>query len=399
MFESLKKSEIFIIFCVWFAAAVSLLAENINAIALYAVLPIAFLTTIFFKWNSGRSKYLSILIILYLWILFSVLWATDTQMAMRQMRQILGAFIYCVIIVKNGQNPKCIIWFYITYIIIIMGDWYYAYNNIFGVVEFGEDRLNDEKLNANTLAYHTFYVTMTLFVLGEMTENRIRKAFRILFLTTIPLSWITAMLTASRQVLLLQVPFIACLLFVRYLKNSSSKNKIAFVIMVMVLGLLSFRSLMSAYEDSTLSQRMEMETKEDSRVTLAKDAFEVGVEHFPLGVGPGNYIIYSYNKHFSHNTYLELFANEGIVGVLIYVWLMLSFMHNQIRRYKKYKDNFFLVFALFGFFYIADGIFYSFYQVLWLIGFFMLVATHSEVYYRENYVDNQNIEVAQSTMS
>ena len=399
MFKSLRTSEIFIILCVWFSATVSLLAESINAIALYGVLPIAFLTTVMSKWNSGRSKYLSILIILYLWILCSVLWATDVKIAMIQMKQILGAFILSVIFVKNCQNPKCILWFYITYIIIIFGDWYYAYSNIFGEIDLGEDRLNDDKLNANTFAYHTFYVTMTLFVLGEMTKNKMRKVFRILFLATLPLSWLTAVMTASRQVLLLQVPFIASLLYIRYFKNAPSKNKILFVMVMIVLFLVSSRSLVKIYEDSTLAQRMKMELNEDPRALLAKDAFNVGVEHFPLGVGPGNYIVYSYSHHFSHNTYLELFANEGILGFLIYTWLMVYFIRNQIRRYKKYNDNLFLVFASFGLFYIIDGFFYSFYQGLWLMGFFMLVATHSEVYYRENYVDNQNIEVAQSTMS
>lgn len=386
MFKSLNASEIFIIICVWFSAAVSLLANNINAIALYCVLPIAFLTTIILKWDSGYNKYLSILVALYLWILFSVLWATDIQHATRQLKQILGAFIFCVIVVKNCQNHKCIPWFYVAYIILLIGDWYYSYNNIFEVIDVGTDRLNDDKLNANTFAYHTFYVTMALFILGEMTTSINRKVLRILFLFTIPLSWLTAMMTASRQVLLLQVPFIAILLFIRYIKNASITNKILFVIVALLLFFLSYNSIIEKYEDSTLHQRMEMKIDEDTRIKLLKDAFRVGIEHFPIGVGPDNYVVYSYNKHFSHNVYIELFANEGIVGLVLYLWLMVLFMKNQVRRYKDFNDPVFFVFALFGFFYIIDGIFYSFFQHLWLIGFFMLVATHSEVYYRDKYI-------------
>lgn len=385
MFKSLSINEVFIIVCVWFSAAVSLLSDSINAVALYGVLPIAFLMTILFKWNSGRSKYLSILIVLYIWILFSGLWATDIQHAMRQFKQILGAFIFCVIVVKNCQNQKCIPYFYVAFIILLIGDWCYAHNNIFEVIDVGEERVNDDKLNANTFAYHTFYVTQALFLLGEMAKNGIRKTLRVLFLLTIPLSWFTAMMTASRQVLLLQIPFIAGLLFVRYIKNASVNNKIAFVIVALSLFILSTPSVMEKYGDSTLAQRMQIDLKEDSRVDLVKDAIRVGVEHFPLGVGPDNYIVYSYNQHFSHNVYAELFANEGVVGLVLYLVLMGSFMRNQLRRYRWYKDHTFLIFALFGAFYILDGIFYSFFQHLWLIGFFMLVATHSEVYYRDKY--------------
>ena len=65
-------------------------------------------------------------------------------------------------------------------------------------------------------------------------------------------------------------------------------------------------------------------------------------------------------------------------------------MKVQIRRYKKFKDKYFLVFGFFGLFYIIDGFFYVFYAQIWLISFFILVATHSDTYYKTKMLEYGN---------
>lgn len=390
IFKTLKTTDLVITLCVWFAACVSLMADSINSIALYCILPIAsFITFKKYSWIK-HNKYISILIYLYLWILLSVAWAANTDISFRQIKQIVGVILLCYIIAANGQKTKNYPWLYFTFVILLVGDWYYAYNNIFGIIDLGVDRLDDEKLNANSLAYHTFYVTMAIYVLGNLDNFRFRKIFRWLFLLTIPLSFQTALLTASRQVLLIQAPFIFLLLIVRYYTKISAVKRMLFIICLVAACATLGHKVYSEYENSTLHQRAEQDLKEDSRTKLMKDAFKVGMEHQPFGVGAGNYIVYSYNKHFSHNNYLELFANEGIIGLWIYLWMMFHFMKVQIRRYKKYKDKYFLVFAFFGLFYIIDGFFYVFYAQIWLISFFMLVATHSDTYYKTKMLEYDN---------
>lgn len=381
--------ERIILLCTWFAAAASLLSDLINQLALYVVLPLAFILS----WNLGKSrpnKYMIILILLYIWIAISLLWATNTNLAFRQLQQILGAFVLCFILSVNALKQKNLPWLYTIFIILLIGDWYYAYNNIFDVIDIGVDRLDDEKLNANSLAYHTFYVTMAVYILGTLETFRFRKIFRWLFFLTIPLSFQTALLTASRQVLLIQAPFIFALLVIRYYAKISIAKRMLFIICLVAACATLGHKVYNEYENSTLHQRAEKDLKEDSRTKLMKDAFKVGMEHQPFGVGAGNYIVYSYNKHFSHNNYLELFVNEGIIGLWIYLWMMFHFMKVQIRRYKKFKDKYFLVFGFFGLFYIIDGFFYVFYAQIWLISFFILVATHSDTYYKTKMLEYGN---------
>lgn len=381
--KKLSGNDTLVMVCVWFAAIVSFISDSLNSIALYAVLPLAFITTFISYGKIQVNKYFNMLVLLYIWIFISVLWATDTSVAMLQMNQILGSFILCYIFSVKAKNEHNIIWLYLTYFFILFSAWNYAYNNILSVIELGEDRVGDSKLNANTLAYFTFYFTFVSYILGEIINSVFWKKFmRWVFISTIPLTFYTAIFSASRQVLIIQIPLIIILLYIRYLKGKSTSRKMLFVFVLGVCSLIATPSILETYNDSYLSTRNEENIEEDARTKLAIDAFNVGWDHFPLGVGPGNYLIYSYCKHFSHNTYLELWANEGIIGLMIYLKLLFVFLKCQWRRYKRFKDNIFLSFFVFGIFFVADGFFYSFYERLWLIGIFIIVASHSELYYR-----------------
>lgn len=377
---------------VWFAAIVALLSDSLNALALYGVLPIAFIATYLSYGKLQVNKYFNLLMLLYLWIAISVIWATDTAVAMRQMKQILGSIILCYIFAVKARNERNIVWMYLVYFLILAFAWHYAYNNIFSMIELGEERINDSKLNANTLAYYTFYFTFASYMLGEIINSQFwRKLMRWIFILAIPLSFYTAIFTASRQVLIIQIPLFIILLYIRYLKEKNVSRKMLFIFTLGVCTLIAAPSVLNTYNDSYLRTRSEADIEDDSRAKLAKDAFQVGCDHFPFGVGPGNYLVHSYNKHFSHNTYLELWANEGVVGLIIYLSILTIFIKRQWKRYKRYKDNIFLSFMVFGLFFAIDGLFYSFYEHLWLIGFFIIVVSHSETYYKKK-VTNQITE-------
>ena len=383
----IKQDRLFVkdylfIASIWFCAFAGLLSDSINKLALYGVVPTLFVITFLSSRRIITNKYMNLLSALFLWILFSVLWATNIELALVQVHQILGAFILCYIFCVKGQNEKYLPGLYLSFIVLLIGDWYYAYNNMFDVMNLGVDRLNDHKLNANTFGYHTFYATFSVFILGEW-DWKIKKVLRALFLLMIPLSFITAIYTASRQILLIQTPLILLLLYGRYYKSSRLIMKLVTLIILVVTIVIFAPKVNQLYDGSTLQKRNEVEVKDDVRVKLMADAFKVGNNHFPLGVGANNYMIYSFDQHFSHNTYLELYANEGVIGVLLYVAMLGVFLKRQLTRYLKTKDLMFFYFLVAGVTFAVDGFFYVFYPYLWLISFFILIATHGETYYKK----------------
>ena len=268
-----------------------------------------------------------------------------------------------------------------------MSVWNYARNNILGDITFGEDRLDDDKLNANMMAYYTFYVTFALFMLGEIVKKRrVNKLCRVSFLLTIPLSFIVAIYTASRQVFVIQIPLLAVLMYRRYFISAKRLYKFLFVIAVIALSIYAIPKAWSIYEDSLLRYRnVQTNLEEGVRTKLMIDSFQVGLNHFFTGVGAGNYSAYSFDGHFSHNTYLELFANTGILGIVLFIVLMVKYIKNQYRRYKATSDRMFFYFFWFGTMFALDCMFYVFYPKIWLMGFFLLVASHSESYFNNLY--------------
>lgn len=379
------KLKFFCILLLYFAAFVSY-DDALNVIALYGAIPLAFMLSFLGNNSLKKNRYVKLLSLLFLWVAFTYLGATYMAEANNQMKNILGVFVFSVTLANLSKDKRCLPWLYVIYLIIFIQAIVYAQNHILiEGFDTSTDRLNDQKLNANTVAYYTFFVTFALFELGNkylVTNEILIKVFRILFLAMYYVSFMVAIYTASRQVLLIQLPLLTLLTYMRYINRASVTRKITFAFVAIAVCIASSSMIEETYDNSFLKVRAEKEIKDDSRSSLVKDAIKVGTEHPIMGVGPGNYVRYSYNAHFSHCTYTELFANTGMLGFLIYAYLLGVFVHTQYKRYRNYKDKTYMVFLICGLIFVFDNFFYVFYVDLWLTGFFILFASHSEQYYK-----------------
>lgn len=382
MIKNLTITEKLSLLCLYFAAAIRL-DESLNVIALYFAIPLSFVLSFVSVKGLLCNKYLKLFIILCLWICLSYLGAEYIEAANRQMKQILGVVLLCVTIANLSRKEKLIPYLYFIYIILFVAAYKYALDHVLDSnFDFSEDRLNDDKLNANTLAYYLFFNTVALFFGGEFfSKKRCSMFFKLLFICVIPVSFLTAILTGSRQVLVIQIPIILFFLAFRYVKVNV---KSIIYLFFLLLGSFILYNTVGAkfYENSYLKYRYEMNIKDDERFYLLNRAIEVGMENPLFGVGPGNYLYYNQVKGFSHCTYTELFANTGVVGLVLYMMLIFVFMRRQWLRFRFYKDKMFIAFFFIGIIFILDNMFYVFYTNLWLMSFFILIASHSEVYYK-----------------
>lgn len=376
-----KKFYISIVVTLLYLSALFSLHDSLNSVALYALLPGAFFLTTFQKESFKVNIFFGILMMLYLWILYVTPFSTNLTFSNIQLKQLVGCVIVSYIIVVQSNNEKTIPWLYIIYIIIYVVSIDYTINNILNTMELGEDRASDEKLNANQLAYYTFYVTFVLFMLGEIiTYKWLRILFRILFFGIIPMSLWIAYITASRQVLIIEVPLIAILLFLRYWTYASRNSRIIFVVLLCCIAPILLKSVSSIFQESLLVERSE-DIGDDTRLELISETIDIGLKNPLVGVGPGCVRLYTSERAFAHNTFLELFASTGVIGMTLFILLLWKFIARQIKRYIAYKDKMYMYFLIFGIFFTIDQVFYVFYQAMYLISFFILVASHSEIYY------------------
>ena len=372
--------------CLFFASFVSLYSPIANTIGLYLAIPLACMIATLFNKGFHTNIYEKLLYGLFVWDCIAYLWADNKDLASTELHMILGAFllVYCISIF--ARKLRFIPYLYFVYVLLYLSAWNYAIHNIFTVMVDDSDRLNDEMLNANTMAYYTFYVTFLSFMLWQITKNRwVKRLWGISFWLMLPISFGVSLLTASRQVIIIQIPLYGMLLYERYIRGVQIKKKIQFSIAAVFVIVAISGQILNIYENSFLKQRAEKNVADDSRMELVHDATKVALRNMPLGVGSANYQGVSCRRQISHNSYLEAFVNMGIVGLILYAALMASFTIRQWKRYKRYEDKMYFYFFTFGLIYVLDGVFFVFYNAIWLISFFMLVAAHSETYYSEHH--------------
>lgn len=383
-----SRTDFICILLVCFSAAVGLI-PSLNTYAIYLAIPLSSLLLFLKEGYSGSNKYFKTLCVMYLWVAFSSTWATYQDAANRQLHQLVGVILLGYTLTSLSKKLKNIAPLYIVFIISYAAVWYYAQNNILSVISVGVDRLSDDFLNANTLAYYTFYYTFSTFMISQISEGKMKKLSFCLFLFAIPISLYTALLTASRQVLVIQIPLISFLLIAKYMRLNRKS-----ILTLSLLGVLIFAFVtsvgMDMYSGSLLSERNTMTNEDETRFVLLRDAWKVGCAHPLLGVGANNFMYYTSKFNFSHCTYLELFANTGFMGCLIFITVLIKFLKKQLTRYLDSKDTMYIYFFLFGVFFAIDNIFYVFYADLWLMGLYILVLSHSETYYFNKLCKNEN---------
>lgn len=385
------------ILLLWFTAYAHYQSESMNQLALYVVTPLVVLLTLVQRFSFRVGRWFGMLMILYVWVGLMSLVAFDRGVAMVEMHQILGCILFGFIVASLAQERKHVAWLYLLYVILFVCAIDYARREILPDMTFGEGRVTDDNLNANTLAYYTFFYSFITFLLGEIAQKTKWKTFwHIVFFSSIPIIYGVAIATASRQVFVISAPMVAIMLVYRYLisKETPKWQKWVSIVVVVIALVGVIPEAWEIYQGSELSARNEMTIQEDERMILLKESIQIGCEHPLFGVGPGNFRLFSSPRLFSHNTYTELFANTGIIGALIYIFMVGSFCWINWKRWRQTHDATCFCFLLFGCFYAMYQFFYVWYVDNWLISFFILVCTHSDVYYNEVYANTTDTHSA-----
>lgn len=360
--------------------AIFTLVPDLNKIALYVLIPIMLVLT--FINNPAvirKNKLIRSYFYIVVWMGITALTALYTDLAFSNMFTVVGTFCYSYILFYLAQRKSNQKYLYFIFVLHLVSLLYYAKTNIgFSL----DQRLNDENLNANTLAYHTFYSTFAIFIIMNMFK-KMKMVLQISLICLVVFTTIAiSLMTASRQILVIQVPLLAVLLMLKYMK-SGMKSKFYLTIVALLILMIAIPVFMQYYEGSILQQRSEKDVHEDSRYALIIDAIQVGLHNPIFGVGPGNYVAVSFDEHFSHCTYIEMFANCGIIGMILYIRLVYLFIMRSWHRYRRSKDRNYLYFLVFALFFALDNIFYVFIANIWLMAYFFLVIGHSEQYYKE----------------
>lgn len=377
-----QKKQTLLVWIFGFTVLFSMM-DFFNGFIIYFILPLMFFVVFFKHPRILKEKYIILYGLLVIWMLVAMRFARSYEAARNAITievACLPCSIVCYYLARIDKNRKSIYAILILYLLEML--FYLVFTEGGSVATSNDERRNSELVNSNTLGYFSFYATFALFIICKL-RNMDKKRTLYGLIVAAGISLYIALITASRQVLLVNFPLIAVLLICLY-KKELKKNPRAVFGPVLLLALF-IPIFLNLYEGSFLAERAKSDLAEDNRYEFLILAAVLGWQNPIFGVGPGNFKLFNDWGAFSHCTYAELLACCGFPALFLYLAVLISFSYSQFKRYKKYKDEMYLYFFVFSLFFIFDNFFFVFTDCLPLMEFFFFILGHSEFYYRENH--------------
>jgi hypothetical protein len=200
--------------------------QEINFYSLYVLVPVVFLISLHLnRYKLIPNIYFQIFVLLFLWMLVTVVPSGNLELAFSEIKKICGVIIFCFVISVLTRNKKYLYWFYFLYIVKFFFIFFYAINNL-GLLTVDTDleRFASDELNANMFGYFSFFAMFSAFILSESFLGWKKNIFKIILFFIIVLSFYLALITASRQIIVITFFLLAGLFIVKYLVPINAKS-------------------------------------------------------------------------------------------------------------------------------------------------------------------------------
>ena len=247
--------------------------------------------------------------------------------------------------------------------------------------------------NPNILAlFMVFSIFSSIWYL--LQERSLNKIFYYYQYVNIFLAYYVILLTASKKAII-----IAPLLIVAYLlvamRNQKRLYRLGLVSIVAIIALLQVIDFSKISENLTETEKRFEEFQRDlthpvagssttERQLLIKEAFAVFTKHPFVGTGLDTFALQSTPKLYAHNNYVEILADLGIVGFMIF-YSIYFYLVKRVRRIFDPDIKFILFMTISSLLFIEIGtVSYSIkLYMIFLILITVLVEKYSNEYASE----------------
>ncbi len=188
--------------------------------------------------------------------------------------------------------------------------------------------------------------TIVLLNWGFREQNKILKC---IYLCVSVASGIVILLTDSRGGLLglLVALTLFCIIHWKYMKKYLLEIMTALVAGVVSIFVIDFKLNQNEFVSNFYQSFINFGNGINIRESLARTAFHMGIDHPIFGVGRGNYALnsrpyfdklgFSFIENIPHNTYIGIFAESGIIGLLIFAFPIGVLTYYLIKNNTKEK--------------------------------------------------------------
>ena len=315
------------------------LAFHDNPILLASTQLIGCIIIYFFRITKEKISYSKILYIIWLgmfvaWGSLSIFWASHSLNVLITIRSVLQVAMtgFAIVLYVNDVSKIEKIINYISYgsIILIM-----RLLLAVPLYAWGSERVgNYIGYGNNSAALVLSYAS--IFIFYSFLKN---KKKRNLFLTIIFILF--SFLCGSKKAFIICVLGIGTQLILNAKNPLQIVRKILFTISITLL--LVYLVIKVDFLYNVLGIRIEemllalsgkkggdMSTMD--RILFARNSFEVFLKHPFIGVGLDNYRFNNYMIYYAHNNYLEIAADLGIIGIVLYYWFPVKVFIGSINK-------------------------------------------------------------------
>ena len=353
---------------------------NKHFISTQVLVPCLFIIALFYDTKTFNKKNTELIwfILIFIGGLSSVFYYQFYDNYFLNLKSLFGALLSAYIPIALNKKSDYSLYFHAGYILAAILLVIIMYSN--GNFSFGDfasrvDYRDRFMLNANAYSYFCFFGNFSLFFLHQKYKN---WPFAILLIVLPALFVIIAFVTQSRGGLFLIILINTVYWLFVNIPSKSNSVKRALRRLIIAIALCSVTvQFVSIYQNSRIKSRIEGgAVGEDSRSLLITNSFDL-LEINPIfGVGLGQVPRLNKIGQFSHNSYVEIIAEQGIIGGIMLLMLFGIPLKKSWQLLKRNaKDPIYrLLFLFLITFYIYNNL-YVFYKFPFSMMYFFLVVS------------------------
>lgn len=375
---------------------------QLQKITTYGLVPLLFLIAL--KYNylhpfQNRTEFFLIVFIFITSLISAYTYINYEQLITgytRQFSVILIVFIPLALNYKYDYTDYFHLGFIISILILI----YIMYiSGQFDLINFAKDSDSRDKLliNANTYSYLMFFANFSLFYLFQKYRSKVL----LISLVIIPILFvIVSFVTQSRSgILILILSNVIYWLVINKIEKPTKVQRILRLITIAIIFTFLANQFWEYYKDSSIKNRFDVTANRvDARELLLVESFDVFIDNMIFGVGLDQIPNYTSLRLFSHNSYVEILAEQGIIGGILLLLLFGLPLRLCIKYVLKNSNDAVLKINLLFFimFYFYNN-FYPFYKFGFSMLYFFLIL--SIQYKKIIEIENKPIELLVSKTS
>ena len=307
-----------------------------------------------FKFKIGLNGYQMYILLFALFTLVSGLWAINSTLPIKWGTDFLGTFVmmsvvfWCVHDVESIDSLLKVI-MVSGYIIILFYIFYYGTSYFISLMRLSgisiSDRLTNDVMNANSLGMHAAYsiVIQIYFIIYKKGQ----------YIWGIPFAFISLVLLAfseSRKALIIIVIGPLAMLLCKNFDNKNFIKSIFRISVIVILVVTTSILLLQLPMFSAMNERMQfvwtylsghgaVGLSINQRTHLNSIGIDIFKDNPVVGIGIDNAKIVVERKigikdYYLHNNYLEMLADGGVIGFIVYYWIHIFLISKLI----KYND-------------------------------------------------------------